>query len=387
MMMDVDMQLVGCDEAELRICDVLEVLQGEEVAEALVVSTPKPIVRIVEQPAPRALRFRYACEGRSAGSLPGVHSTPGARTVPEIEVLGLPDNIRAVALVSCVTRDAPYRPHPHAVVGGRGELGGIACHGGVCVAALNGSRLPLPHLGVQCVKRRDVEIALREREKLRIDPFQTGFDHRKNPSVIDLNSVRLCFQVFLEGEIKGKYTVPLDPVVSDPIYDKKATSELLICKMSDCSASVAGGREIILLCEKVAKDDIEVRFFEQDVEGNVCWEAAGDFTPAHVHRQVAICLRTPRYCRLDVSVPVSAFVQLRRPSDGACSVPLPFELTPLAPVRSSLPWLRRPSLVLSSSAASTSSVTEATSNGTSLCTLVPVVSSPTDIPSGLLTVH
>jgi hypothetical protein len=30
-------------------------------------------------------------------------------------------------------------------------------------------------------------------------------------------------------------------------------ADLVICKLSHCSASVAGGDEVILLCEKVAK--------------------------------------------------------------------------------------------------------------------------------------
>lgn len=30
-------------------------------------------------------------------------------------------------------------------------------------------------------------------------------------------------------------------------------SDLVICRLSDAAASVAGGREIILLCEKVTK--------------------------------------------------------------------------------------------------------------------------------------
>lgn len=64
--------------------------------------------------------------------------------------------------------------------------------------------------------------------------------------------MRLCFQVFLEGDTPGRYTVPLKPVVSDPIFDKKAMSDLVICKLSDCSCTVAGGKEMILLCEKVS---------------------------------------------------------------------------------------------------------------------------------------
>lgn len=42
---------------------------------------------------------------------------------------------------------------------------------------------------------------------------------------------------------------------------------------------------MILLCEKVAKEDIQVRFFEED-DGQLTWEGFGDFQPTHVHKQV-----------------------------------------------------------------------------------------------------
>lgn len=45
-----------------------------------------PRIEIVEQPASKALRFRYECEGRSAGSIPGVRSTPENRSYPTIQV-------------------------------------------------------------------------------------------------------------------------------------------------------------------------------------------------------------------------------------------------------------------------------------------------------------
>lgn len=77
-----------------------------------------------------------------------------------------------------------------------------------------------------------------------------GFSHRSQPTSIDLNAVRLCFQVFLEGD-RGKFTVPLTPVVSEIIYDKKAMSDLVIVKLSDCVCPVDGRKDIILLCEKV----------------------------------------------------------------------------------------------------------------------------------------
>ena len=50
--------------------------------------------------------------------------------------------------------------------------------------------------------------------------ISAGFAHKDSPQSIDLNSVRLCFQVFLEGSEKGAFTYALRPVVSDPIFDK-----------------------------------------------------------------------------------------------------------------------------------------------------------------------
>lgn len=50
------------------------------------INTPA-CIRIIEQPAPKALRFRYECEGRSAGSIPGVNSTSENKTYPTIQVM------------------------------------------------------------------------------------------------------------------------------------------------------------------------------------------------------------------------------------------------------------------------------------------------------------
>lgn len=47
----------------------------------------QPYIQIIEQPASKALRFRYECEGRSAGSIPGVNSTPENKTYPTIKVI------------------------------------------------------------------------------------------------------------------------------------------------------------------------------------------------------------------------------------------------------------------------------------------------------------
>ena len=64
--------------------------------------------------------------------------------------------------------------------------------------------------------------------------------------------------------------------MSEPIYDKKAMSELAISKLSHCSAPVSGGTEVVLLCDRVVKDDIQIRFFEERDE-ELFWEAFADF--------------------------------------------------------------------------------------------------------------
>lgn len=111
--------------------------------------------------------------------------------------------------------------------------------------------------------------------------------------------------MFLERTHDGRtsFSLPLTPVVSDTIYDKKAMSDLVICKLSKPSSSVAGGEEIILLCEKVTKEDIAVRFIEE-MNGEIVWEDFADFQHSNVHKQVAIAFRTPPYRSLEIDQPV-----------------------------------------------------------------------------------
>ncbi|RZF33783.1 hypothetical protein LSTR_LSTR014477 [Laodelphax striatellus] len=286
---------------------------------------------ITEQPASKALRFRYECEGRSAGSIPGVSSTPENKTYPTIQIENYKG--RAVVVVSCVTKDSPYKPHPHSLVGKEG------CKHGVCTMEVNTETMALSfaNLGIQCIKKKDIDAALNQREKLRIDPFKTGYEHKNQPGSIDLNAVRLCFQVFLEGKVKNQFNVAITPVVSEPIYDKKAMSDLVICKLSEDSAPVIGGKQIILLCEKVAKEDISVRLYEE-LNNQIVWEGQCDFQTTDVHKQVAITFRTPRYKNIDVTEPILVQIQLVRPSDKAASEPLPFQLTPIQSGRGQLVW-------------------------------------------------
>lgn len=80
---------------------------------------------------------------------------------------------------------------------------------------------------------------------------------------------------------------------------------------------------------------------QQSPDNQEPWEGFGDFPHSQVHKQVAISFRTPRYKRIDLTEPVKVKIQLRRPSDGATSEPLDFEMLPLNEGRRSFWNLQR----------------------------------------------
>ncbi|KAM6995808.1 LOW QUALITY PROTEIN: transcription factor p65 [Passerculus sandwichensis] len=271
-----------------------------------------PFVEILEQPKQRGMRFRYKCEGRSAGSIPGERSTESAKTHPTIRVNNYrgPGRVR----VSLVTKDPPHRPHPH-------ELVGKDCRDGFYEAELSPERNvhSFQNLGIQCVKKRELEAAVAERIRTNNNPFNVPAEQRGGE--YDLAAVRLCFQVWVRGPGGLR---PLPPVLSQPIYDNRApsTAELRICRVNRNSGSCRGGDEIFLLCDKVQKEDIEVRFW---AEG---WEAKGSFAQADVHRQVAIVFRTPPFRDPALRAPVTVRMELQRPSDRQRSAPVDFRYLP-----------------------------------------------------------
>ncbi|KAJ6667038.1 hypothetical protein lerEdw1_019041 [Lerista edwardsae] len=261
------------------------------------------------------MRFRYQCEGRSAGSIPGEHSTDLNRTFPSIEILNYIGKIKI--RITLVTKNEPYRPHPHRLVG-------KDCENGYYEAEFGPERkvLIFQNLGIQCVKKRELKESIISRIAKKINPFGVPEEQLLAIEEYDLNVVRLCFQAFIPNE-HGNYTLALHPVISNPIYDNRApnSAELRICRVNKNCGNVKGGDEIFLLCDKVQKDDIEVRFFMNE------WEAKGIFSQADVHRQVAIVFRTPAFYR-DIIEPVTVKMQLRRPSDQEVSDPMDFRYLP-----------------------------------------------------------
>lgn len=275
-----------------------------------------PYIEIIEQPKQRGMRFRYKCEGRSAGSIPGEKSNDTTKTHPAIKVHNYSGPLRV--RISLVTKNAPHKPHPH-------ELVGKDCKHGYYEADLQERRIhSFQNLGIQCVKKKDVNEAITCRLQTGNNPFNIP-EAKVWEEEFDLNSVRLCFQASITVPTGDLY--PLEPVVSQPIYDNRApnTAELKICRVNRNSGSCKGGDEIFLLCDKVQKEDIEVRFFQD------AWEGKGTFSQADVHRQVAIVFRTPPYHDTNLSKPVSVKMQLRRPSDKEVSEPMDFQYLPQDP--------------------------------------------------------
>lgn len=103
---------------------------------------------------------------------------------------------------------------------------------------------------------------------------------------------------------------------------------MLIVKTSEPVGPAEGGTEMIILCEKVIKEDIQVRFFKR-MKDEVVWSKFADLKPQNVHRQVAMSFRTPAFPKIGIQDdPVEVLIELYRPSDGNTSMPTPFLYLP-----------------------------------------------------------
>ncbi|XP_040179504.1 transcription factor RelB [Rana temporaria] len=276
-----------------------------------------PTLIIKEQPKQRGMRFRYRCEGRSAGSILGESSNDQTKTLPAIQLLNC-EAIREVHISVClVWKDPPHRIHPHALVG-------KDCHDGICEFILHPNEGETEHcfsnLGIQCVRKKEIESSVQARLNLGIDPYNAGM--WRHHEEVDLNVVRLCFQAWYTSPAGQQ--MKIGPVLSEPVYDKKSTntSELKICRMNKEYGHCEGGEEVYILCDKVQKEDIKVVFFDNS------WEACANFSQADVHRQIAIVLKTPPYRDLHICNPATVQVCLQRITDGIRSDGVSFTYLP-----------------------------------------------------------
>ncbi|CAN2388938.1 Nuclear factor of kappa light polypeptide gene enhancer in B-cells 1 [Pristimantis euphronides] len=303
-----------------------------------------PYLEIVEEPKQRGFRFRYVCEGPSHGGLPGASSEKNKKSYPQIKINNYVG--QAKIIVQLVTNSKDVRLHAHSLVGKH-------CEDGVCSISVGpkDNVIGFPNLGILHVTKKRVNETL---EMRMLDSFKKGYNSgllvhpelsypysadrslterekelirqaaNQQSKDIDLSVVCLMFTAFLPDS-NGGFTRRLEPVMSVPIFDSKApnASNLKIVRMDRTSGCVTGGEEIYLLCDKVQKDDIQIRFYEEEENGHI-WEGFGDFSPTDVHRQFAIVFKTPKYKDVNILRPASVFVQLRRKSDHETSEPKPF---------------------------------------------------------------
>uniref|UniRef100_A0A8B9KM39 Nuclear factor of kappa light polypeptide gene enhancer in B-cells 2 (p49/p100) n=1 Tax=Astyanax mexicanus TaxID=7994 RepID=A0A8B9KM39_ASTMX len=282
----------------------------------------------------RGFRFRYECEGPSHGGLPGASSERNRRTYPTVKVCNFVGHARVE--VQLVTHTDPARVHAHSLVGKQCNENGMCS----IDVGPNDLTAQFSNLGILHVTKRGVFDVLTKRlreEKRRMNEPGHLFTDTEDQAIqreakelaksMDLNIVRLKFTAYLQDS-NGGFTRALKPVVSNPIYDSKSpnASNLKISRMDKTCGIVFGGDEIFLLCDKVQKDDIDIRFYEEEDEGG--WEAFGDFSPTDVHKQYAIVFKTPPYHKTDIERPVTVFLQLRRKKGGDCSEPKQFTYIP-----------------------------------------------------------
>ena len=126
---------------------------------------------------------------------------------------------------------------------------------------------------------------------------------------------------------------PLLPVVSSVIRDKKVHSDLQIFDYSDDTSPVEGGKKILLFCDKINKDDIEVhftaftkgkllsrwiQFLKIEItflyfhfSGGEAVTCKGDFNVNNVHKQFGISLKTPAYPNREITSPVKVRIILQ----------------------------------------------------------------------------
>uniref|UniRef100_A0A8B9IH93 Nuclear factor kappa B subunit 2 n=1 Tax=Anser cygnoides TaxID=8845 RepID=A0A8B9IH93_ANSCY len=292
-----------------------------EQKEPLMQTVEGPYLIIIEQPKQRGFRFRYGCEGPSHGGLPGASSEKGRKTYPTVKICNYIGMARIE--VDLVTHSDPPRVHAHSLVGKQ-------CNeAGNCVAIVGPKDMTaqFSNLGVLHVTKKNMMEIMKEKLKQQKIPSPCGpaeaelreieLEAKELKKVMDLSIVRLRFTAYLRDS-SGNFTLALQPVISDPIHDSKSpgASNLKISRMDKTAGSVRGGDEVYLLCDKVQKDDIEVRFYEDDENG---WQAFGDFSPTDVHKQYAIVFRTPPYHKPKIDRPVTVFLQLKRKRGGDVS--------------------------------------------------------------------
>ncbi|XP_074597268.1 nuclear factor NF-kappa-B p100 subunit-like isoform X2 [Brevipalpus obovatus] len=303
-----------------------------------IINKPGPFLRIIEQPTNR-IRYRYKSEKGSHGGLTGENSCQNKKTYPTVKLENHQSSSQVFIKASLYTNESSPRLHVH-------KLMGKHCNeNGFCVLPIGeNNQAMFQNIGILFIGKKEVPEILYQRkleEHKLICALSNGAsqlsdadkerlreESDREAKRINLNCVKICFQAFDQSH--GMNFPICDAVFSRPIANQKSpdSGELKIVRMDKYSGLCTGNEEVFLLCEKVNKKEIKIRFFEADMDGNPTWESYALFSEADVHHQVAIVFRTPPYHDTSVDHPIQVYVQLFRPKDGEYSEPRPFTYIP-----------------------------------------------------------
>ncbi|XP_055949245.1 nuclear factor NF-kappa-B p110 subunit-like [Argiope bruennichi] len=272
-----------------------------------------PYLNIIEQPAD-TFRYRYKSEKGSHGGIKGEGATRKKKCFPTVKLENCSPSWRkkVVIKVSLYTNESVPKPHFY-------ELAGKNCSNGKCEVILDENfTVVFQSLAILAKKREEVLEIVKQR-KISDNEFYDEASIEAEIKNINLDSARLCFEAF---SIDNKNTPLCKRVFSKPINNQKstATGDLKILRLSRCSGKCSGGDEVWLICDKIRRDDIKVRFYEGD------WEAFGDFNVTEIYHQGVIIFNTPAFYQRKVRRKV--YIQLLRPSDKKYSEPRQFEYIP-----------------------------------------------------------
>lgn len=284
---------------------------------------------ITEQPM-KETRYRYKSESGSHGPLIGESSTTQRKTYPAVRLENynaeIPHRIRA----SLCQAEEWDKPHVHRItMKGRDEED--CCY----VTVREDGRATFPSMSIVFQQKKTVADILFRRKVDCLggqpspeDSRRLMNDAKKEASEMNLNLVRILFTAEYCEEGLWK---PLCCAYSNPVANSKA-GKLKITKVNRKSGSCRGKDEVWILCEKINKKDIKIRFFEVDEETQqTTWEAYAEFAESDVHYQVAIIFKTPSYRDVDLQHDVHVKFQLVRKSDAEYSEPVDFIYKPYVP--------------------------------------------------------
>nr|XP_015927580.2 uncharacterized protein LOC107454790 isoform X8 [Parasteatoda tepidariorum] len=266
-----------------------------------------------------SLRFRYKSEKGCHGGLKPVIKLHGYKSYNDIW-------IKATLYTSGIN------PTLHCL-----ELEGKDCKDGVGWKQLSKDFTARFDSLAICIKKRDELVDLLKekvaqnlkKKKLQYDVKDLVKEVRERMKTLNLNSGILCFEAFY---CKDERQPVCQKILSQPIYNQKAgvSEDLRIRQLSKCSGLTKGNEDIILLCDKVHKDDVEVIFSCLCVD----WSARAHLNPADFHYQFAIPIKTPRFPK---NYEQEVSIKLCRKSDGKTGVPMKFRYMPCDDYDADLP--------------------------------------------------